>query len=62
MPTDRPLLEGTPYGFRWGPATVERVASAPRVGVVIAVVTRHGKRVYIRVSPSGRKISVESQP
>lgn len=41
----------TQYGFRWGPATVERVISVDG-HVVIAVRTARGS-LEIRVTPSG---------
>lgn len=42
----------TQYGFEWGKAIVERVASTPKWGVVLDVrSSRH--LVQIRVTPSG---------
>jgi hypothetical protein len=42
----------TKYGFKWGPATIERCISDPKFGVVIEATTPKGK-VYLRITPSG---------
>ena len=43
--------ELTPYGFRWGPALVERCAS--HKGHVVFSVTTDKEIQHIRVTPSG---------
>jgi hypothetical protein len=42
----------TPYGFVWGPATIERCVSDPKIGVVLTLTTPRQK-YDIRVTPSG---------
>lgn len=42
----------TRFGFEWGPARVERVASDPKAGVIVIVQTKR-EQVHIRVTPSG---------
>lgn len=44
--------EETKYGFRYGPAIVERTASDEKAGVLLAIRTPR-KRLEIRVTPSG---------
>jgi hypothetical protein len=44
--------EETKFGFRWGPATIERCISDPKFGVVITVTTPKG-RAHLRVTPTG---------
>lgn len=50
--TNYPCVE-TRYGFDWGPASVQRVVSDPKAGVVISISSAKGKTVYVRVTPSG---------
>jgi hypothetical protein len=57
--TREPVLMQTKYGFTWGAAIVERVMDNPKVGVVVCVRSVNGPRIYVRVSPGGRKINVE---
>lgn len=45
--------EGTEYGFRWGPATIERMASDKKWGVIFDVKTDK-QTLQIRVTPSGQ--------
>lgn len=58
-------LEETPYGFRWGPLYVSRSVSDPKYGVEIMVSNKRdawskgAKRVFVRVSPSGRVLEVK---
>ena len=54
-------VEETRYGFAWGNAMVERVASDGRIGWVLRVWARRddgrlGAYVDVRVSPGGRMI------
>ena len=51
-PSDYSCIE-TRYGFDWGPASVTRVVSDPKAGVVISISSAKGKTVYVRVTPSG---------
>lgn len=46
-----PLTETT-YGFKWGPVSVERLASEDKFGVVLLIETERG-RLEVRVTPSG---------
>lgn len=46
-------LEKTPYGFVWGPLTIERAMSDPKWGVVLLVHTEKGEVGRIRCSPKG---------
>jgi hypothetical protein len=46
------------YGFRWGPVTVKRTISDPKLGVVLTVKSEGGERVEIRVTPAGQKMEV----
>ena len=52
----------TEYGFVWGAAEVERMASLPGGSRVIAVYTEVGnkrkRRLEIYVSPTGRSVRV----
>jgi hypothetical protein len=45
-------LDQIDYGFWWGPAKVERIASDPKHGVFPNVSSK-GHEVQIRVTPSG---------
>ena len=53
-------LVTTPYGFRWGPARVERLASIDRGRgeYVIIRVWGSGRCVDVYVSPQGKSIRV----
>jgi len=42
----------TKYGFKWGPASVERCVSDPKFGVVLKISTK-GKTLEVRITPSG---------
>jgi hypothetical protein len=44
-----------PYGFDWGPMSVERLAHVDGKGYALEVKTRHA-RLQIYVSEKGRKI------
>jgi len=54
----------TSFGFQWGPLHISRYVSDPKYGVEIMVSNRAdawgkgAKRVFIRVSPSGRVMEV----
>lgn len=41
------------YGFEWGPAKVERIASNPKWGVVVSIESK-SHFIQVRVTPSGR--------
>jgi len=45
-------LKELPYGFRWGPVTIERTMSDPRFGVILQIKTGRQTK-EIRVTPSG---------
>jgi hypothetical protein len=49
----------TQYGFEWGPMTVTRIASDPRVGYVLEIGAEGtDETVMVRVTWKGRKIHV----
>ena len=49
--------ESTPYGFKWGPLTVTRIAHDDSIGYVLEVETdRHVAQV--RVSAGGQNMTV----
>ncbi len=50
----------TDYGFAWGPATVERVATIERAGKVYRVlqISSGGHLLNIYISPQGRSLRV----
>jgi len=52
MRVDNFDFEETNYGFRWGPAEIERTASAKSWGVVFTIKTARGDFV-VRVTPTG---------
>ena len=52
------LREITPYGFKFGPAIVERVREDPKLGVWIMVQTKSGAYADIHVSAKGRNVHV----
>lgn len=47
----------TPYGFKWGPATIERMAEIPQ-GIVMSLKTDYGKYVQIYVSAKGKSVRI----
>lgn len=51
----------TQYGFKWGPAVVERLAHVEGRGRVLEVRTDHA-RVQIYVTEKGRKIEAIPLP
>jgi len=62
--SEDPILEETHFGFIWGSAIVERLASLPTGHVVIGFYSAKKDRpgikrgVEITVSPKGNKITV----
>lgn len=49
-------VEGTlPYGFRWGPLVVTRLAHIQRRGYVLEIATKH-ETMQVYVSEKGQKI------
>ena len=51
---DKLFFEELPYGFRYGPATVERIGHDPKRGVVvISIESEHGG-IDVHVSRSGK--------
>lgn len=48
-------FEPTPYGFRWGPVEVERLATL-RGFVYLGINTAIGRIGVLRISPTGRKV------
>lgn len=47
----------TRYGFKWGPAQVERLASHEG-SVVLSLLTDTGRRLQLYVSPTGRSVRI----
>lgn len=47
------MMAETAHGFTFGPMTVERTASGPKLGYVVTVSLPDGERVEIRSSPKG---------
>jgi hypothetical protein len=50
----------TPYGFKWGPATVERMAELPN-GLVIMLKTDAGRDFQIYVSAKGKSVRIHEK-
>ncbi len=42
----------------WGPLTVERTASGPKIGWVITIRDGSGERVEVRTTPKGKGMTV----
>jgi hypothetical protein len=51
-------LETTPFGFRWGSVTVERIASVERRPGEGKSHIVHVNDVHIYISPTGRSVRV----
>lgn len=47
----------TKYGFKWGPATIERMAEIPQ-GIVMSLKTDYGKYLQIYVSAKGKSVRI----
>lgn len=47
-----------PYGFRWGPLHVERVASDELTFGAVVEVGSDRDRFHVRVSPAGRRVQI----
>jgi hypothetical protein len=46
----------TPYGFKWGPLKVERLAHVPDSGYALSIETDYGMVMQVYVSEKGRVI------
>ena len=52
----------TQYGFDWGPLKVERVASDPKFGVVVWLMSKAtGQVIEVRLSPAGQRFDVTAK-
>lgn len=50
-------LTHTVFGFKWGPALVQRITEFDR-GVVFSIETDAGRRLQVFVSAKGRSIQI----
>lgn len=50
----------TEYGFKWGPMTVERCISDPKLGYLLTV-SAGGKTLELVCTPTGKKLRVQSE-
>lgn len=50
----------TPYGFKWGPATIERMADFPQ-GLVMSLKTDGGRDLQIYVSAKGKSVRIHDK-